>query len=880
MTTPLLTTKLHIPPLLPDRVPRLRLIRRLDEGLRSGNKLTLVSAPAGYGKTTLVAEWLRHLQDAGDAAPAVSWLSLDEGDSDPARFWAYLIAALQMVDPAIGQTAQAMLHSPQPPPPESLLTALINEIAATPRSFVLVLDDYHLIEALPIHQQLTFLVEHQPVQMRLVVATREDPPLPLSRLRARGQTVEIRQDDLRFSREECADFLKSVMALDLSQDDIAALERRTEGWIAGLQMAALSLQHTTDSRGFVQSFTGSHRYILDYLIEEVLSKQPSHLQDFLLETAILDRLSASLSDAVTQRSDSHEVLQHLEAANVFIVPLDPGRHWYRFHHLFTELLRHRLRLTPRISEETLHRRASHWFEQNQYPFEAVQHALAAVDWDRSAQLIHTEAEGMLKRGEVTTLLGWLKKLPEEQVTARPRLSLDFSWPLIMSGQLETAERLLTHAEQQADKDPHVLGEIAAAQAYIARSRGDDQRTVAMSQRALSLLPETDVALRELLAVNLGIAHWHNGQLEEADKVLNEAWRLSVGLGNRYAEMTIQVFLNRVLAARGLLQQAYQAYQPLVELEDQVPILALAHLDLSALHYEWNNLEACAAHLEKSIAVSERTRNGEFQISGHIQMARLRLAYGDVNGAVKALHRAEQLLQVHSVTPLTRARNAAAHVQVALFQGDLPGASAWARDAGDHADVHPFYPFLGLSRARLLLAQNRQAEALDCLKDRFEIATRAGWGYGQIVVRVLQAAAAGQPEDALDFLIQALTWAGPGGFIRTFVDAGGALAPLLEEAALRGVMPEYVGTLLAALGGQAKVQRLTKATGVSPLVEPLSEREIEVLRLVAAGLSNREIAKKLVISTGTAKTHIHNLCGKLGVRNRTEAATRAKELGLV
>src|SRR3990172_5950486 len=400
-----------------------------------------------------------------------------------------------MVDPAIGRITQAMLHSPQPPPAETLLTALINEIAAIPRSFVLVLDDYHLIDALPIHQQLTFLVEHQPVQMRLVIAAREDPPLPLSRLRARGQTVEIRQDDLRFSREECADFLKSVMALDLSQEDIAALERRTEGWIAGLQMAALSMHGRDDLRDFVLAFSGSSRYILDYLMEEVLRRQPAETQEFLLKTSILDRFSAPLCDAITGCTNSRDVLQALERANLFIVPLDELRELYRYHHLFQDLLRHQLRAQGTHVEDRLHASASHWYEEHGFQAEAVRHALAGTDWERGAALIENLGGVMLSRGEIATLMGWLKQLPDGVICAHPRVCHAYAWALLLSGHFDAVDPLLSYAEQNAQDDPHFLGELASAQAFLARARGDGPRVIEASRRALSLLPESDLVSR-------------------------------------------------------------------------------------------------------------------------------------------------------------------------------------------------------------------------------------------------------------------------------------------------------------------------------------------------------------------------------------------------
>jgi LuxR family transcriptional regulator, maltose regulon positive regulatory protein len=877
MVTPPFTTKLYVPLPRPDLVARPHLVERLNASLpRAGHfsrRLTVAAAPAGFGKTTLIAEWLRQTQYP------FTWLSLDEHDNDPNRFLVYLIAALQRLQAEFGASVQSYLQSPQPPPPEAIAAALVHELSAMPTPFIVALDDFHTIQNPIIHQQINALLDYQPRHMHLVIISREDPPLPISRWRAQGQVTEIRQTDLCFSQQETSEFLHRTTGLSFSDEEVEALAHRTEGWVVGLQMAALSLQGASDVKGFIRSFTGSQRYILDYLMEEVLSKQPAAVQDFLLQTSILDRLAAPLCDAVTARHDSYDVLRKLEGANVFIVPLDADRQWYRYHHLFAELLRHRLQVSDTLTEAPLQSRASQWFEHNGHPSEAIQHALTAADWDSAARLIHLETNGMLKRGELTTMLGWLKKLPDDQVIARPQLSIDLSWPLVLTGQLDPAERLLAVVEQRAGDDPQLQAEIATQQAYIARSRGNHQQTVELSQRALSLLPEANRPAREVLAVNLGIAYWHSGQLAGAERVFTEARRVSGGLGNRYADLTIQIFLNRILAARGHLHSAFQAYQPLLELGGQIPILALAQLDVSTLHYEWNDLAACAAQLEKCITLSEQTRNIEFQVSGQMQLARLRLTYGDVAGASQVLGKNEVLLREHAVSPLTRERNAAMHVQVVLRQGDLAAAARWAREASDQADAHPFYPILGLSRARILLAEQRRSEAAAELSVQFEIATRAGWRYGQIAVRAWQAVAANR-STAVDFLSEALHWAQPNGFVRTFVDVGEALVPVLEEAARRGVMPEYVGTLLAAFGSRQTDQQQANTAAGSPLFEPLSERELEVLRLAAAGRSNRQIAKTLIVSLGTVKTHLHHIYGKLGAANRTQAVDRAREFHLI
>jgi len=870
----LLKTKLTVPLPRVELVERPRLLDQLNDGLwREGNfarKLTLVSAPAGSGKTTLIAEWLRR------EGHSSTWLSLDESDDDPARFLVYLVAAFTQIDEHFGGVIRAMLGAPQPPPQEVISTALVNEVSEISEPFILVLDDYQYLHSSDIHEQLGFVLEYQPVNMHLVIITREDPHIALPRLRARGQVVEIRQTDLSFTLGEVNDFLQKVVGLDFSAQEVAALARRTEGWAVGLQMAALSMRGIKDVNGFVRSFTGSNRYILDYLFEEVLNRQPPELQDFLLRTSILERLSGPICDAVVGRSDSHEMLRRIEAANLFIYPLDESLTWYRYHRLFVDLLRHRLRIDGEIPERELHIRASHWLDNNGFPSDAVQHALLAKDWDQAEKLIHRESGILLGRGEIATLFGWYRRLPEGELLSRPKLCLDYSWPLVLSGQLEKAEQLLARAAQGAGGGSHFLGEIAAVEAYIARSRGDDDQTIKASQKALSLLPESEKPLRGILAVNLGISYWHNGQLGEAGGVMNEALKANVGSDNLYAEATARIFQTRVLAAQGKLQRAFRAYQNLIEIGGQIPIMALAYLDLAALHYEWNDLQASARFIQECIVLSESTRIGEFQVAGHTQMARLRFAQGDMGGAHNFLQKARQLLNELSVTPITISRNASLHVQVALAVGDLPGALAWAETAGANADVHPFYPFLGLTPARLLIAQNRNREAIENLKDCFDRANQAGWGYGLIAVRVLQAVAAFRADQALDYLIPALEVGQREGFVRTFVDVGNALVPLLQEAVLRGMDPVYIREILALMGDK----KLTHPQEDGILVETLSERETEVLRLVAAGLSNREIAEQLFLSLGTVKTHVHNIYGKLDVRNRAQAIARAQELKLL
>ena len=894
MDVPLLTTKLHAPRPRFNLVPRPHLIQRLDEGLHQGHRLTLVSAAAGFGKTTLLTEWL-----SGTDYPH-AWLSLDSEDNDSARFLTYLLAALQSIEPNTGQAAQAMLQSPQPPPPEALLASLINDVAAVPDPFIIVLDDYHLVHTLSIHQQLAFLLEHHPPQMYLVIATREDPPIPLARLRARGQMTDIRQADLEFTEDETAGFLRHAMQLELPPADIAALHQRTEGWIAGLQLAALSLRGRDDAHHFVESFTGSDRYILDFLIEEVFQQQADDVQGFLLKTSVLDRFTPPLCDAVAGRDDSRGMLLALEQANLFIVPLDESREWYRYHRLFADLLRHWLHRTePPDSVAQLHRQASHWYEAEGFAADAVHHALAGSDWERAATIILSGGETMLKRGEVTTLLGWLQALPENLVRARPQLCYEYSWPLILTGQLDTAEFYLGHAEQVAQEDASLLGDVLAAQAYIARARGDDARTIELSHRALSLLPPDALAERSVVAVNLGIAHWNSGHLTEAEQALTEADHAAQQSGNIYARLTALSFLGVLQGAWGRLHQAVELFRQAIRLGEESPAMALAHNELGALLYEWNDLDAAADHLQRGIELSQRSGHVEVQIGGYRRLARLKQAQGDAPAALDALQKADRLARDSDAAPLMRARNAACHVQIALAQDDLATATRWAERVTQDADASAFFPLLGLTPARLHLARNEKAPAAEEFAGWYETATREGWRFGLIEVRVLQALAAPTSAAALAFLADALAMAQPEGYIRTFVDKGEPLAELLGEAASQGIATEYVAKLLAAFDAETREREYAgyaavasapaplPSVGEEPprpptqsLVEPLSERELQVLQLLAGGRTYHEIAQALYVSINTVKTHLKSIYGKLSVHNRREATARAKGLGLV
>lgn len=912
MSVSLLTTKLFVPPARDNLVLRPRLIERLDAGLRAGCKLILLSAPAGFGKTTLVTEWLKnarakgHVKATGGEDWAFAWLSLDENDNDPVRFAAYLLSALQEIDPSIGQIARGMLQAPQPSGPDLWLTSLINDLAAVSHPFVLVLDDYHLMRTPAIHQQLAFLLEHQPPDMHLVIATREDPPFPLSRWRARGQTVEVRQADLTFTERETADLVWRMMELDLSPSDIAALQRRTEGWVAGLQLALLSFRGHDDVQHLVQSFAGSHRYILDYLIEEVFQRQTCEVQDFLLKTSILDRFAAPLCDAVrfgtvepptcaegadvAEHSSSYEILLELDQANLFLVPLDQSRQWYRYHHLFAELLRQRLRTVgaPGLAS-LLHARASQWYEANGFPTDAVQHALSGSDWERAAALLLDLDATMLKRGEVTTLLGWFRALPDEVVRADARLCNAYSWPLLLTDQVDAAEAYLARAEEivreQDGEDAPFLGVTAVARAHIARARGDGQRAIELSERALVLLPQDKLSERSITALNLGIAQWHRGQLIEAEQALKEAQCAANGSGNDYVRYAALAFLSRAQSAHGKLRRAAATCHRIVEEGGHLPIVALTHYDLCKLYYEWNDLAVAEKHAEQGIDLSRRSASPEFLARGLVALAQIRQARSEPSAALASLQEAARLLEHPGITPVARLHYLAQHTLVKVAQGDLDDAASVVERTPplDEAGSFPGYLLLMVAQARVFLAQQQHAAAWEQLAVLQEMASRSGWQSVILQAYVLQALAAPTPDEGLDKLGKALTLAEPEGYVRTFVDLGEPMAVLLRQVAAHGIARAYARTLLAAVEAESHDRGSpgqSPRSPAQPLIEPLTERELEVLPLLVEGLTRREIAQVLSVSVNTIKAHLKGIYGKLGVHDRREAVAKARSLDLL
>ncbi len=877
--TPLLTTKLYIPPPRPNTVPRPRLLAQLTANLP--HKLTLISAAAGFGKTTLLSSWLAAIKNPqAKIQNKVAWLSLDEGDNDPARFLTYLVSALQTISPTTGQSVLSLLQSPQPPAPETILTALLNEIAAVPHDFILVLDDYHLIESPPIDQALSFLLQHQPPQMHLVIATREDPQLPLARLRGRGQLTELRAQALRFTPDEAADFLNQSMGLSLTAVEITALEARTEGWIAGLQLAALSLQGHKESASFIQSFTGSHHFVLDYLVEEVLHQQPAPIQTFLRHTALLNRLCAPLCDAVLGEgtADSQATLAYLERANLFIIPLDNERHWYRYHHLFGDLLRQRLGQSMDEEEiAALHGRASLWYEANGDDLEAFHHATAAHDLDRAQYLIEGQGRMPLQfRGGAMPILTWLQTLSTAVLDARPALWVAHASTLLALGRVVGVEEKVQAAEdalrrkgareEERKGESDLIGRIASIRATVAVTQHDAEGIIAQGERALAYLHPQNVPVRASITWALGYAYHLQGQRTLAHRAYSDALATCEAIGHKVIAMMSAIGLGQVQEMDNQLHLAAETYRRAMHIagESPTPPICDAYLGLARLHYQWNELETAAQYGEQSLPLAQQIENTDRFVSCQLFLAQLKLSQGELAQGRTLLAKASQAVQQHNfvqqVEPL-----AAVQIQFLLYEGQLTAAAKLA-------EAHD----LPLSRARVLLAQGEAHSALAVLEPwRAQMAAK-GWGDEVLKATVLQAAAQsalGEVDTAVFHLREALTTAVEGGFIRLFVDEGRPMAELLARLQEQGgSLSAYVQQLLAAM---------TDPAPASPtLVEPLSERELEILQLIANGLSNREIGARLFIALDTVKGHNRRLYGKLEVQRRTEAVARGRELGLL
>lgn len=904
----LLTTKISVPPARPNIVKRTRLVQWMNTAVQG--TLTLVVAPAGWGKTTLLTSW--YAQSSHKAWP-LAWVALDGSDNDPLRFWTYVISALHAIQPAIGQEILAQLYASPSPPIETVLTSLLNALGQLSTESILVLEDYHLITAQPIHDALVYFIEHQPPNMHIIIASRSDPLLPLIRLRARGALSELRAADLRFTADETTTFLVDIMGLALLPAQITALQTRTEGWIAGLQLAALSMQGRADLAGFIDAFTGSHRYIVDYLIEEVLLWQPEHVQDFLLHTCILDRLSGPLCDAVRERDNSQTLLEYVERTNLFLVALDDERRWYRYHHLFAEVLRNRLQQEQPSTIPNLHRRASRWYEQHEQFDAAVTHALEIPDVERAAQLIEQYAQFTNFPSQFQVLLGWLNRLPDALVRTQPSLCLMHAITLMLTYQIEQASARVSDAELCLKKEMPteqrdcLQSLITAFRANLARLFGDYVRCIPLAHEALRLMPEQDIIsltrmFRPSTIVTAASAYLIDGDMTPPTEQLVTTAVESVH-AKKNLPTTIRSIsnLSRFYLLQGRLHQAEATNKRILQL---VPTHERLRTLLNGADYyilqgellcEWNQLDSAEQHLVQGLDLVRETMaaDAEMITRGYMALARLQQARKESTEAFATLDTFAQLAQESGFSPHLLAHGAALRAQIALEQGDLEAALCWAET--NNWSERSEWSYLNerelLTLVRVRIAQGRTyatghglSETLVLLEYLLADANAKMRMRSTLEAHLLCALASqvqGNLSLAQSALEQALILAAPEGYIRLFIEEGAPIVALLHQAYVSGIMPGYVATLLAAVGEEEKgllhISHIHPASPMNTPLEMLTNREREVLHLLIDGATNREIAEYLVLSVNTVKKHIVNLYGKLGVQSRTQAIAKARAL---
>lgn len=906
----LLATKLYARPVRANLVARPRLTRLLDEGQAAS--LILLSAPAGFGKTTLLAEWLAQGGRNG------CWLSLDAADNDPPRFLAYLFAALQRVLPQVAGDLALLLRSAEPPSAEALLATLVNEVAQVPDDLILVLDDYHVITSPAVNCALTFLLENLPHNLHLLISTRSDPAIPVARLRSRGQVVELRTDELRFTPEEAAHFLNRSMGLALSAEQVAALDERAEGWIAGLQMAALSMRGREDVGAFIRAFAGTNRFILDFLVEEVLAREPEEVQSFLLQTAVLTRLCGPLCDAVTGGDNGREMLERLERRNLFVVPLDDDRRWYRYHHLFADLLQARLHQSGSAPAAQIQARAAEWCEQDGQIAEAVGYALAARDHERAGSIIARHWSTFANEGEVETVWSWLTALPEEMVCRDALLSLAYCWVLWLKGQMSELEAHLLDAERALDRtvaqaesngadgagesDIVLRVQVATLRSIVARYGNDVAAACAYAEKALAqvpadLPPQVNAQLRALIFLALGSACDAAGELDRAADAYAETIRWSFVGRNATGVAGITFRLVGLLRMLGRLRAAEAACRKAMRFMeeqglDRLPAAGILHVAVAGLLLERNQVQAAEDHLALGAALGKRSGRLDAALNAAPVLVRLRLARGEISGALAATQEAELALGAPR-SHLARAELLALQARVLLRQGSLAEAAECATEAARLAgqDRGQTGEAIALAASRLLIARSTPGEAVADLTRSLAAAENSG-RLGTVIelrlLRCLTLARQGARQEAEADLLRALSLAAPEGFVRVFVDEGPLMAEQLRRVAARAArdgasmehLAEYASRLLAAFDAPGSGPRNLASARPAALIEPLSEREREVLGLMAEGLTNEQIAGRLIIALGTVKAHVHNIAGKLGAQNRAHAVARAKELELL
>lgn len=893
-----LSTKLYVPPVRTNAVTRLRLIEKLLSGVGCAGSFSLVSGPAGFGKTTLLSEFVSHLQQSA------AWVSLDDGDNEPARFWTHLIMACQQCREGIGASALALLGSSQPLPDDTIPTILINDLASLDHKLVLILDDYHAVQNPVIHKTMSFLLEHLPENLHVVVSTRIDPPWSLARYRARNQLIEIRAQDLRFSVDEAKGFLSHTMGLDLPDEKIADLERRTEGWIAGLQLAALSLQNRSDTDAFIQAFAGSHIFVADYLIEEVLQRQPQDVQTFLLETAILERLNARLCEAVTGREDGQMMLTILHQTNVFVVSLDDQRQWFRYHHLFADLLQARLhQMLPAKTITMLHQRAAYWYQEHGFANEAVNHFLAAQDFESVASLVEQIAHTLVSTGRISILRMWLEVIPEDVFHTHPRLTFYLFWIDLLQSKADLSDQSIQAKEDllralpPSPENDRLRGELMAVVCRAMVLSGRTSHGIHLAQEALEYLAENDLSSRARVYSALAIAHGFEGAVEKAEQVYRECMLLANAASDYRLAAHTTMAMALIQSHCGRLHDAAHAFQTIIDMGKNTNMQGIffpagqGYIGLASVYLEWNDLDMAAGYLERGM---ELCRQGGVDgiFLGQTLLSRLRQAQGDLDSALEALQSTEQAFQRADDFTVTIRQ-----IEIALAAGDIDGAARWAAPleamlSRDTAVARPpllFEEIIEAAVIRVFLVQGEIEKALHWL-DRLQGTAEPGKFKTHLIdVHLLRALAYQKqasghvvPEAAASFK-RALQLAEPENFRMIFLQAGPVMIPLLTAVIHDRGAPErvkdYARTLLDAFGVAGEVPLPEFSGKGTDLIEPLTPREMDVLGHIVAGDSNQTIADQLVITLSTVKKHTSNIFGKLNVSNRTQAAARARELGL-
>ena len=931
MSGDLLRTKLFVPRIRPFLVPRPHLIQKMNQGLQQHCKLTLISAPAGFGKTTLITCWIEEAtRQAANQAKVdtlqppifdqVAWLSLDSDDNEITRFLAYTIAAIQTISPTMGEKVLSILQAPQLPPIESILTTLLNEIATIQHNFMLVFDDYHLIDDRSVDKALTFLLEHLPPQMHIVITTREDPNIPLARYRVRGQAIELRANDLRFTPSEAAQFLNQIMQLNLTANEVSALESRTEGWIAGLQIAALALQGQSntnaqnDAANFIHAFTGSHRFVMDYLIEEILQQQSEQVHHFLLHTSILARLSAPLCDAVTEQGNGKEMLQSLERSNLFLMSLDDNRHWYRYHHLFADVLRtYLLEEYPAVIPD-LHLRASKWFEENDLYADAIRHAFAATDFEQAAILAERSWQTMDGTFQFATWLDWVRKIPDALIQMNPVLCTQYASALSDAGELEVSESWLIAAESCLESEDVAMSQkmivdedqfrslparIALIRAGNAQIQGNISDTKKYAELALKLTPENDFMGRAQAIAELGFINWMSGDLDAARETMSVWIESMQQVGNMMFSFASYFAVADMLTEQGRLREAMRTYQHAIQQvseddPDAQRIISIHYLGLAMLYHEVDDGESFSNYLQRSEALSHKNTLINWPYRWHLAQAKIKEAESDLDAALHQLDEAKRAYVRHPVPDIRPIE--VLKVRVLLKQGHLASALDWVHDrqlsVQDELSYLREFEFVTLARVLIAGYKSKQSDCsiVDALGllDRLLQAAETGKRYGNVIEILLLQALAHQVNSDLTLALvpleRALKLAEDEGYVRIFVYEGQPMFQLLGEANVRGILPHYTKKLLFAFES-SKQNEDSKSlhrnlSQPSPLVEPLSQRELDVLQMLNTELSGPEIARELVVALSTVRTHTKSIYSKLNANSRRTAVKRAKELNLI